>query len=162
MTAFSVMEMTPAAQGHAHPMREIPVRRQSAIPARKTLTVVLIRQERCVPMTETFVPMISVMGPVCVDTPITLRPVTTDFSVLKTTPAQAESARGPQRTVQEQATSVTTGSAMRHQTSASRSLRQMAQHVMTAFIVLRQMSVRVASVLAAMIPALTTQITVTV
>ena len=90
------------------------------------------------------------------DTPTTQIPVMTGFSVLKTIPAQAEPARGPQRTVQEQATSATTGSAMRQETSASRSPSQTAQYAMTAFTVLRQMNVMPASVLAAMIPALTT------
>ena len=161
MTASTVTAMTHAAQGPAHPTRGIPVRRQSATPARRVVAAVLTRQERCVLLTQTFVQTMSVTAQGHACTPTTQIPVMTGFSVLKTTPAQAVSARGPQRTVQEQATSAMTGSAMRQETSASRSPRQTAQYAMTAFIVLRQMNVMPASVLAAMIPALTTMIIVT-
>jgi len=162
MTVYSAMEMTTAAQGPAQYMPATPVLRQSATCARKTLTAVLTRQERSVLMTQTFAQMISVTAQGHVSTPTTPRPVMTDFSALTMTPAQAEPALEPQRTAREQATSATTEYVMKLLMHVNRSQKTTAQHAMTNFTVLRQMNVLRACVLAAMIPALTTEIIVTV
>jgi hypothetical protein len=162
MTVFSVTEMTPAAQEPAQSMRATHVLRQSATCARKILTAVLTRQERSVLMTQTLVQMISVTVPGHVCTPTTPRRVMTDFSAQTMTPAVAEPARVLQLTAREQETSATTEYVMIQQIFASPRQRQTEQHAMTDFTALRQMNVTRACVLAAMIPALTTEIIATV
>ncbi len=156
------METTLAALEPVHPMPAIPVLRQSATPVRRQQTAVLTRLERFVLMTQTSAPMTSVTAQGHACTPTTLRPAMTVFSAQKTTHVQAEPARVLQLTVREQATSATTEYVMRQQISASRRQKQTEHYAMTAFIVLRQMNVTWASVTAAMIPALTTEIIVTV